>query len=146
VRALLVSIGNVLRQDDGVANRVLDLLGEVQGVAIRRTMQLTPEIAAELESYPEVVFIDADVEVNHVELTPVPAASSRTPLSHAMSTTEVIRVAERLYGFRGSAWLCRVPGREFGPGEGLSAEAEAHARVAAQSIEKWLSERGFTTA
>jgi len=51
-----------------------------------------------------------------------------------MTPAEIVCLATRLFGFDGAAFVCHVPGIDFDPGEGLSAEAEANARRATQMI------------
>jgi hypothetical protein len=45
-----------------------------------------------------------------------------------------VGLARRLYGFQGDAFLCRIPGEDFGEGEGLSALAEANVRKAVRLL------------
>jgi Ni,Fe-hydrogenase maturation factor len=124
-----------------VAHRVADLLGEPADVRILRTLQVTPEIAAELVSFDCVIFVDADVFVGSVRLerlTPASSAQGRAPLSHSLTAAEVLALAEALLGFHGTAWICRVPSVDFGTGCGLSAAAEAGAHEAAAVLRDWF--------
>ncbi len=134
---LLVAIGNTLRRDDGAGARVLDLLGPLEGAVSLHVMQLTPELAEDIGGADGVVFIDADVNPGEARLEPVePGGPAQAPLAHSMGPEEVLALARRLYGFRGEALLCRVPGVDFSDGAGLSAAAERNARVAALLIQE----------
>jgi hypothetical protein len=51
-----------------------------------------------------------------------------------MTPAEVVGLAVHLFGFDGEAFLCHVPGIDFDPHEGLSAEAEANAPLRAPNL------------
>jgi hydrogenase maturation protease len=133
-RALCIAMGNVLRRDDGAGRRVLELIGCVPGVVKRDVFQLTPEISAEIATMDVVVFVDADVNPGKPGIEPLAGDAGRTPLTHFLGPAEVVRMAETLYGFHGAAFVCRVSGVDFGAGAGLSADAEASARKAADDL------------
>ncbi len=135
---LLVAIGNTLRRDDGAGARVLDLLGPVEGAAAAVCEQLTPELAEDVARADTVIFIDADVEVGPVRIEPLAATAAPLSSSHSLSPGQLVAVAALLYSFRGEAWLCRVPGEDFGAGIGLSARAEANAACAARLLRERL--------
>ncbi len=137
MRTLLIAIGNVLRRDDGAASRALELLGGTRAV-----MQLTPEMAPEIATYDRVFFLDADVNGGEPRIEPVTASAGAGPLTHSHTPAQVVQLAERLYGFRGAAFLCRIPGVDFGMGEGLSVIAEANATAAARLVRPMLTGRG----
>ena len=136
---LLVAIGNTLRRDDGAAHRVLELLELPAGVQAICCHQLTPEMSEEIAAADTVVFIDADVNPGTAQLEPLELGAGLNPLGgHFLRPEELLAIAQRLFAFRGEAWLCHVPGEDFGDGAGLSPVAEANAREAAQLIRPWL--------
>jgi hydrogenase maturation protease len=138
VASLVVTVGNTLRGDDGVAHRVADLLGCRPGVEVRRVHQLTPELAEDMAHARTVVLVDADAEATAVcleRLTPNPQPA---PITHAMTPNELVMLATRLYGFQGEAYLCHLPGEEFAAGGALTPAAEAGARTAAEKIRHLL--------
>jgi len=130
----LVAVGNPLRRDDGAAHRVLELLGELPGVASRAVLQLSPEMAADIAGARITVFIDADAQPGEPRLEPVETPRAPAAWPHSLAPAELVAIAERLYGFRGAAWLCRVPGADFAIGDGLDPQTEGNARVAAALI------------
>lgn len=135
MRTLCIAIGNPLRGDDGVAHRVLDLLPPAIGVAFLRARQLLPELSEEIARAQNVIFIDADVNAGPPRIEQIAPRELRgSPLTHAMSPEEAVCLAARLFGFNGAAFVCHVPGIDFDPGEGLSAEAEANAHRATEII------------
>ena len=136
---LLVAIGNTLRRDDGAAHRVLELLELPAGVEAISCHQLTPELSEEIAAAEIVVFVDADVNPGPAKLEPLEPGAGLNPLGgHFLRPQELLAIAQRLFAFQGKAWLCHVPGEDFGDGEGLSPVAEANAREAAQLIRQRL--------
>ncbi len=135
---ILIAVGNTLRRDDGVAHRVLELLEPPPGVVFRSCHQLTPEMAEEIAPADTVIIIDADVAPGEPRLEKVEERSDN-PLTHVVRPAELVALSRSLFSFRGGAWLCRVPGIDFGQGAGLSAEAEANARIAADLLRRFLA-------
>lgn len=135
---ILIAVGNTLRRDDGVAHRVLELLEPPAGVVTLACHQLTPELAEEIAPADTVIIIDADVAPGEPRLEKVEEHPDN-PLTHVVRPAELVELSRRLFSFRGNAWLCRVPGIDFGQGEGLSAEAEANARAAADLLRRFLA-------
>jgi hydrogenase maturation protease len=140
-----VAIGNTLRGDDGVAERVADLLEPRPGVKVRRMHQLTPELSDEVARAETVILVDADVEAREVYLDRIHAAPGRGTVTHSMTPGELIAFAERLYGFHGTAYMCHIPVENFEPGEQLSALAAQGAEAAARRIMELLG-NGFPPA
>lgn len=136
MRALAIASGNTLRRDDGVAHHTLDLL---EGVEKRGTLQLTLELSQEIAAFDAVFFLDADAAGSAVALSPIEPAQSRAPLTHRSGAAEIVHLARSLYGFNGTAWLCRIPVRDFGYGEGLSPEARQAAERAAAEVNRALA-------
>lgn len=131
---LLISVGNPLRRDDGAGHRVIELLAPSPQVAVRSVFQLTPELAEDFAGRERVVIIDASLAAQDVMLEPVGPAVAPAAISHTLAPAEVVSLARALYGFQGRAWLCHVPGTDFGDGEGLSPAAEAHCVRAAEKL------------
>jgi len=126
MRPLLIAFGNPLRGDDGVAHA----LARFWDADVRQLVQLTPEIAADLEGYPLVIFADADAGATEPRLEPLNESLSTSPLSHFSTPAEVVALARALFGFTGRALLCRIPARDFSSSAELSERAQA---LAAQS-------------
>ena len=136
MRTLLIAIGNPLRRDDGAAHRALELLGGTRAV-----MQLTPEIASEIALFDRVLFLDADIEAGESRIERV-AGQAGGSFTHHLTAAAVVHLAEHLYRFHGEAFLCRIPGVDFGVGDGLSAEAEANVAAAVRLAETWRQAAG----
>lgn len=138
-RVLLIAIGNPLRRDDGVAQRVLDLVAPRPGLSLRAVLQLTPEVAADLSGFDPIVFLDADVGANAVTIEPCGENRSRPVLTHGTDSSSIVALARHLFAFRGRAFLCRIPAEDFSPGTRLSARAATAATAAARHLEERFS-------
>jgi len=136
-RRIWFAIGNPLRGDDGVAHHAVSLLQDAPFV--RKVHQLTPELAADLEGMDEAVFIDADVSATTVTFEPLDCAVTRPLASHHLTPAEVLLLGQSYFGFRGDAYLCRIPAKEFDLGSKLSAEATKHAADASHILKLRLS-------
>lgn len=141
MRTLIYAIGNPLRRDDGVALRVLALLGEGSWT-VRTTRELFPEMAEEAAGADRVVFIDADFQPGEARLEELKAACCPGLLSHGLRPCDLLSLTRKLYGFKGKAWVCRVPGEDFSQGEGLSEKAAANAERAAAMVAALLRDEG----
>ena len=132
-RTRLIAVGNVLRSDDGVAHHVLELLGPIEGVVSEWRTQLTPELAVEIAPADVVVVIDADSSAEEASLERIQAGGGRgSAFAHTLTAEELIGLAERLYAFHGTAYVCRVPARDFSTGDQLSPIAR---RAAVKAVE-----------
>jgi hydrogenase maturation protease len=134
-RSLVIASGNTLRRDDGVAHYTLNLL---DGVEKRAELQLNPELSEDIARFDQVIFLDADCGRGDPSVIPIEASQNGTPFTHKSTAEEIVRLARSLYGFTGTAWVCRIPVQDFGYGEGLSAGARDAARRAAALVENVL--------
>lgn len=139
---LVVAIGNELRRDDGVAQKVLEQLRLPATVETLQVPQFTPELAACLAGRQLVVLLDAACDASQVVLEPLrePEPASVASTSHHLTPELVVGLARRLYGFEGEVWLLRIPAVDFSPGEGLSPVAKAHVGEAVERMERFLAE------
>lgn len=138
MRTLLIACGNPLRRDDGVAPEVLRLIASTPDRELRAVQQLTPELAEEIARFDRVVFLDADAGSARLTIEPLGATMPRSPLTHVSTPAEIIALSRALFGFVGEALLCRIPAREFSPGENLSPYALQFARQAAGELENLI--------
>ncbi len=134
---LIIAIGNPLRRDDGVAHAVAALFEDDPRVRLRRVLQLTPEIAAEIAGYDSVVFVDADLTVARLTMAPVNESELCPALTHASTAPEVVALSRSLFGFAGTALLCRLPVDDLSSGEGLSRRATESAALAISELGRW---------
>jgi hydrogenase maturation protease len=135
---LIITIGNPLRRDDGVAHVVAERLPRDPRIRVRPVLQLTPEIAAEIEGYDSVVFVDADVTVARLTMAPVNESELCPALTHASTPPEIVELSRSLFGFAGTALLCRIPVDDLTSGEGLSRRAAESAALAISELSRWI--------
>ena len=140
MRTFVIACGNTLRRDDGVAHRVVELLGPIPDSETRTPIQLAPELAAEIAGAETVIFIDADLGASALsvdELDPrSPRAAHRviSTLSHAAGPEEIAALSAACFGFAGKVFVCRIPVVDVTPGEGLTPETGALAAEAARRL------------
>jgi len=134
---LCIAIGNPLRGDDGVARRALQLLPSTEQIRLLEVIQLTPELASEIAAADAVIFLDSDSSIAEVTSEAVREYPTRSmSISHFMNPFELLEMARRLYSFAGEALLCRIPARQFEPGERLTRRAEDAARSAVKLVKE----------
>jgi hydrogenase maturation protease len=136
---LLFAIGNAHRHDDGVASIAVGLL-PAGDYHVRTTMELLPEYAEEVARARLVVFVDADFRPGPARLERMSAdVCCPGTFTHALRPCDLLALTRRLYPFHGEAWLLRIPGVDFSPGEGLSPVAATNARTAADLLYSLLA-------
>jgi Ni,Fe-hydrogenase maturation factor len=132
---LAIAIGSRLRRDDAVAYCLSDRLRGL-GFRVLETTELTLDLALDVSRSSLCLFLDA-APAEAAGLAPLgPARDPAPAFSHSLTPEEVAACARSLYHWRGAAWNCLVGAVDFGEGEGLSAEAVAHADQAFGWIEK----------
>jgi hydrogenase maturation protease len=136
--ALAIAIGNPSRRDDGVAHAVVAQISPNRHIHVRHVLQLTPELAAEITGYDPVVFVDADLSADRPTIEPVAESDSSPSLTHASSPEQIVALARALFGFAGTALVCRLPVEDFSPGEGLSARATESVAFAVCGLSRWI--------
>ena len=145
---LVVGYGNPLRTDDGVGWHVAERLADdprLEGVAVLRRHQLTPELALDISAASRVVLVDArhglvagTFTVARVER----AEGSATTWSHDLGPPSLIALADELYGRVPAVVLvsCGVHSLEIG--DRLSPAVEAAVPRVVDAVADLVSERG----
>jgi len=138
---LIVCIGNPMRGDDGLGTRVarrLLALG-IPRSAVRVAGELLPELAADLATAEDVVFVDAAVGDVPGALRVEPlAAGPGGPWTHHLTPASLLALTGVAYGHVPPATVVTVVGREFEMGRPLSPEVAARvADVAALIVARW---------
>ena len=134
---LIISYGNPLRSDDGLAWRVADALEakfSSTEVEILRLHQLTPELAERVSHVDAVIFVDAAAadgeerrpgEIRIEEVHPEGAGSLvQSHFSHHLTPAVVVAMAAHLFGTRARAFSATLTGQDFGHGESLTAAVQ----------------------
>ncbi|HUK47989.1 MAG TPA: hydrogenase maturation protease [Terriglobales bacterium] len=126
---LVIAYGNPLRNDDGVAWRVAELLRQKfpasQTICVH---QLTPDLAQDVSQAAVVVFIDAEDTENpgRVRCQGISPKREEFSFSHHLTPSALLGLSETLYGSAPRATLVAISGENFDHGEILS-EYVAHA-------------------
>lgn len=139
---LVIAWGNPLREDDGVAWRVLEGLRALQprpwlpALRLRHAHQLTPEMAECISRAAGVVFVDArrDGAPGEIRCETVAPAAGSNPLAHSVSPLTLLLYAESLYGHAPRAVVVSIAGERFGLGESLSPAVKRAVKWAVRAI------------
>lgn len=134
---LLLGIGNIYREDDGVGPKCVDLVS-LPGVSRLTVQELVPELAETIRDYERVVFVDASLQGEPAELHPLLPRDTSFPLTHQMTCEGLLALTEALYGRAPRAFLLSIRGLFFDHGETLSARAAENVEKAKGILERFL--------
>jgi hydrogenase maturation protease len=129
--ALIVGYGNPLRGDDGVGQAVARAFADdsaIDGVDALACHQLTPELAERFAAASRVILIDAaaGAEAGGVSVIPLrPAPAPASTLGHHVEPSQLLHMAQVLYGRSPEAYLVTVGASSLELGEGLSGPVTA---------------------
>ena len=128
---LMIAEHNRLRSDGGVTHMVLKRIGPAPDGESRALLQITPKMAG----YDIVISIDSNTIVQDQILEPLDELPAPPALTYAATPAEIIELSRALFGFKGRAFLCRVPVDDLPSGEGRSQPAglASHWRVGESS-------------
>ena len=133
---LLVAYGNEYRGDDGLGQYILRRIGfPCEKVAL---YELTLEQAETIRDYRLVVFIDASIEGEPVQLRPLHRRDVSSPLSHHLPPEKLLHYVWLIYQKEPEAWLLSVRGYDFDFSDSLSPDAQANAEEAVRRLEEFL--------
>ncbi len=143
-RVLVIGYGNPLRCDDGLGWQVvrqLEAQGLPEGVVVRRVIQLTPELAAEMGERDLVLFVDAsqEGEPGEVRTRQVEREPRNESFTHEDSPAGLLWLAQRLHGVAPIGWLLTVAGERFEWGESLSPAVRASLPRVLESVGRLIS-------
>jgi len=138
---LIIGYGNALRRDDGVGLKVAteaEKLG-FSGTQSLSLHQLTPELAATIAEVDRVIFVDAGINSDSVQLQAIqPEEATSTQMGHFCDARSLLALSQILYHYAPQAWLITIPAVDFEFGEQLSPLAKSGAIQALQIIETLL--------
>jgi len=159
LKTLIFGYGNPDRQDDGVAWHVLREIMMHYGLPVSEDLdiafhdnqrqmdyefqlQLTPEIADDLNVYDRVCFIDAHTgavpeEVHFEKISP---SFQKSPFTHHLTAASLLSIADTLHHKVPETILVSVRGYEFGFSQSLSDSTSALTRQAADIIIQWVNQ------
>jgi hydrogenase maturation protease len=158
LKYLFLGYGNVDRQDDGVAWHLLceimrrlgaPVLAEPEDempvyfgdYAFDFQLQLTPELADDMDHYDRVCLMDAHTGniPEEVRLEPVTAQYQSSPFTHHMTAGTLLSLCQVLHQHTPETILVSVRGYEFKFTRSLSADTGALISTAADQILEWMS-------
>ena len=159
MKTLIFGYGNADRQDDGVAWHVLRAVmqhydlpvsdeldvyfdDEQHHIHYEFQLQLTPEIADDLDAYDRVCFIDAHTGAvpEEVHIEKVTANFQKSPFTHHLTAASLLSIADTLHHKVPEAILVSIRGYEFAFSQSLSDATTALTRQAADIIINWVNE------
>jgi hydrogenase maturation protease len=158
-KSLIIGYGNPDREDDGVAWHILraltvklglpspesyeDEFPEFESIDFAFYLQLTPEMAEDINGYNYVCFVDAHTGniPEPVRLIPVESEFQRSPFTHHLTPQSLVSMCATLYGSKPDAALLSVLGHHFLFSRQLSVETAALVPQAVGLIWDWLNER-----
>jgi hydrogenase maturation protease len=160
-RLLLLGYGNPDREDDGVAWHILraltiklgliptesyeDEFPESDVIDFDFQLQLTPEMAEDIASYPYVCFIDAHTGniPEPVRLIPVESEFQSSPFTHHLTPQSLMSMCETIYAKKPDAALLSVLGHRFLFTRELSQETAQLVPQAVDLIWGWMNDRNI---
>ncbi len=133
-KILIYGYGNPGRQDDALANKLVDMLQDwieeytIEGVATDSNYQLNIEDAEIISHYDIVFFADASTEdINDVLLTEVEPNNSKVEFSmHAVSPAYVLDLCSKMYNKTPKTYLLHIKGYEWEFMEEMTKKAESN--------------------
>lgn len=158
-RLLIIGYGNPDREDDGVAWHILraltvrlglpspdtyeDEFPEFDRIEFAFFLQLTPEMAEEINEYEYVCFVDAHTGniPEPVRLIAVESEFQRSPFTHHLTPQSLISMCETLYVRKPDAALLSVLGHRFLFSRQLSEETARLVPQAVELIWEWMNAR-----
>ncbi len=145
ISSLVIGYGNTLRSDDGVGQVVAETIADwqLQGVRSLAVHQLTPELAADIATVQQVIFVDAIAAEadSTVQVQRLAADASSQLGGHYQSPRSLLRLAHQLYAAAPIAYQILIPAVNFDFGEALSPLTEAATATALEKIRLLLTAR-----
>ena len=132
----ILGIGNEARGDDGLGPAVVGRVASTETLQTQVVSQLTAELAESLATADRVLFVDASVAADRMELRTIAPRPARG-VGHALSPEGLLELTGRVFGRSPEGWLLSIPGRSFDVEEGLSRDAAARVGEAEEMVREW---------
>ena len=119
---LVIGYGSTLRCDDAAGQKVAEAIAGM-GLPDVDTMTcdlLTPELADPISKASRVVFVDAAVDADEVQLRPLSPSESSQIVAHAADPRTMLALARDVFGQAPRAWWLTIPVENLSLGENLS--------------------------
>lgn len=145
-KILIYGYGNPGRQDDGIGERFVKLIDEwieqehLTGISTDCNYQLNIEDAATIADFDIVVFVDASV-VEEVEVfkleTIQPNDATIEFTMHAVSTSFVVDLCQKLYNKHPEAYVLHIKAYEFDFIEEITPQAAENLNAAFKFLKEF---------
>ncbi len=147
---LIIGYGNTLRSDDGVGQRVAELVAEwnLPNVRSLPVHQLTPELAEPISQAELVIFVDAYPATSEQGLQ-VHKLADETPfppfergeleglnIGHSGNPRSLLALSQLVYKNAPPAWWILVPAVNFEFGESFSAKTTENIQYTLAQIQQ----------
>jgi hydrogenase maturation protease len=136
-QCLVIGYGNTLRSDDGVGQKVAEIVAgwELQGVRSLPVHQLTPELADDMAQVDNVIFVDAvPSEGDQVIIKTLENDSTKNGFGHTSSPEFLLYLTEKLYEKKPASYWILIPAINFEFGENFSEITDQGRAIALQKI------------
>ena len=146
-KILIYGYGNPGRQDDGIGERFVKLIDEwivqerLSGISTDCNYQLNIEHAATIADLDIVVFVDASVveEVAVFKLETIQPNDATIEFTmHAVSTSYVVDLCQKLYNKHPEAYVLHIKAYEFEFIEALTPKATENLNAAFKFLKEFL--------
>lgn len=130
-KTLFYAYGNPGRQDDALANEVIEMVqsaqeeGLFQGIETDSNYQLNIEDAEIISNYDSVVFVDASTEeIDDIAFSKVSPSDAKVEFTmHAVSTSYVLDLCKKMYHKEPKVFLLHIKGYEWEFMEAMTSKA-----------------------
>lgn len=147
-KILIYGYGNPGRQDDCLANELVDRMHEwvkqegIKNVDFDSNYQLNIEDAESISHYDIVFFADASIEdIDDIILTKVLPSDAKVEFSmHAVSTSYVLDLCQKMYSKTPETYLLHIKGYEWAFMEPMTEKAEENLQKAFEFMKVRLKE------
>ena len=137
-KTVLVGFGNEYRKDDGLGIRLLDLIDEK--ISKIKIQELSIDILDDIKDFETVIFVDAALEGEDINLRKIEKEPKFSPLTHHLSPEELLIWAENINKKNYEFYLLSIRGYDFDFGEELSEEGKKNLLKAKDFLLKFLKE------
>ena len=138
---LVIGYGNTLRSDDGVGQKVAEIVDSwnLEGMRSLWVHQLTPELADDIAQVDTVIFVDAvigDRSNAEIEIQSLENISADENFGHSINPRSLLYLSQAIYGKTPQSYLILIPGFNFNFGEELSEITEQGKAIALTKIKE----------
>lgn len=141
---LIIGYGNTLRSDDGVGQKVAEIVAgwELQGVRSLPVHQLTPELADDMAQVETVIFVDAvPSEDEQIMIKTLENDQTNNSFGHTSSPEYLLYLTEKIYEKKPASYWILIPAINFEFGENFSEITENGKEKALEKIREIIDGR-----